>query len=127
MSATKELKIKRDTMLAERGLDLAGKTVDAGRDITLALISNPLTQMLAFYTLIELLQRVELDAVPERWEWQSQPGTHALVYKKVRTPLISQAGATTLQTVGLSTAVVGSLASSGGLSGIAGILGKFLK
>jgi hypothetical protein len=112
-------KAERDLKTLETVMPVIRDAGNNTRDVLIAAISNPLVMMVAANVAIELLQRVELNKVPEEWEWRSQPGTHALVYVRKKTALLSQAHATTMQSVATSATVIQSL---GGISGISGLL-----
>lgn len=120
-------KAEREIQVLDRVMPLAKDGMNATRDVVLELIRNPLTQMLGVCVAVELLQRVQLDKVPEEWEWVEvdQPGTHAKMWvrRRVKTALLSQALGTTIESVATSAAILQNL---GGISGIAGLIGKFV-
>jgi hypothetical protein len=127
-TALREAKVKSAAAIADRALsvggDLAGRSLDTVKEVSIQALRNPLVTMVIANVIIELLQRVELNTVPEQWSWVTQPGTHALVYRRVKSPLISQVHATTMESIINTASVIESL---GGLADIGALIGKFLK
>ena len=126
---TAAVRLERARLASDAVKSVAG----VGRDVALEVLRNPVLSLVGGVTLIELLQRVELDAVPTQWETvtiRSPEGGwhHETVTRKVRTPLISQEFATMLEATLASSTVASSLmASGGGFGGLASLVKLFAK
>lgn len=103
-------------------IEAAGSVAKGAKEIALELIRNPLFSMVGSVVAIELLQRVEIQKVPREWG-QIQVGP-LLQWGWVKTPLLSQPLATTLESAIITSETIKSL---GGLGGLAGLIGAFIK
>lgn len=109
-----EHSIENEKLLAS----LAHDGITASRDVTVELLRNPALTIILSAVAIEALQRVYVQTYePSIYN----PNVMIPTGKK---PLLSQSFATTLESVILTTTAIESM---GGLSGLLGLLGKFLR
>jgi len=114
-----EIKWEKQKLVIETAKAAASKGLDTAKDISLGLLASPYIQVIAANVLVELLQRVELNKVPEAWEVKNGQRV------RVKTRLVSDQLGTTLQSLINTEAVLSALMGSGG--GILPALLKFLK
>lgn len=106
---------QKDLLLQQQVLDLIKSAGSGTKDVAIAALQNPFISLLLANCLVEYSQTVQIyDHSEERWVFVPDPlnpgmGVHQWRTVKVYRPLISQALATTIETIINSTAVVSSL------------------
>jgi len=114
----RELKAQETAML----LDAAGRFLGGAKELTIAMARLPVFQVVGGCVLIESLQRVYVNQ--DVWNADKK------VWEKKASPLISQALATTMEGVIITTSTIqaaGGVAGPGGLSGLIGSIGGLIK
>lgn len=106
---------------AEVVASIANVTINKTGDVAIEVIRNPMLSVVLAAALIEGLQRVQLGT--GRYGWIDDPRAPVSQWGEIKTPLISQAMASTLEGVVITKAA---LDAFGGLGGIAGLLGKLI-
>jgi len=114
----RELKAKETELLVEKTAQLLG----GAKDLTIQLAKLPVLQVIFGCVLIESLQRVYVNQ--DYWNKDTQ------TWEKKASPLISQALATTMEGVVVTTSTLsalGGVAGPGGLGGLIGSIGGLIK
>ena len=114
----RELKAQETELLVEKTAQLLG----GAKDLTIQLAKLPVLQVIFGCVLIESLQRV--------WVSQDYWNERTGAWEKKSSPLISQALATTMEGVVVTTSTLsalGGVAGPGGLGGLIGSIGGLIK
>jgi len=102
-------------------VDALKSTAGGVKDITVAMLANPVISMVGAAALIEYLQTVNIKTGRQVEAYSGQ--SHVKVMVPETRPLISQAFATTLETTIITTQALGAIGNSGLLGGVVGLLG----
>jgi len=102
-------------------IDLAKNTEDDAVKLVAALLNSPVVSMVVATAIIEYLQGVEV--YKGKSGWVEQSGSHGFWFNpRIKEPLISQALATSLESVIISTEAIKNLGGLGDILKIVGAL-----